>query len=149
MSKETVRGRREFLKTGISAFLALPALAGQKGNGAEIPIVVGARASEIEKLAADELSKHLQSLHPSNRFPIVETIPDQGTRILMGTLQSLPQVGNLLSKDLLSRPGSYAITAHNAGKYQEGIVAGSDERATLSAVYALPRDARLRFLSFL
>jgi hypothetical protein len=137
MPKESVRGRREFLKTGISAFLALPALAGQKGNGAEIPIVVGARASEIEKLAADELSKHLQSLYPSNRFPILEALPDHGFQILLGTLQSLPQMGNYLSKDFLARPGSYAITAHNGGEYQEGIIAGSDDRATLSAVYAL------------
>jgi len=137
MAKQTVRGRREFLKTGVSAFLSLPALAGQKGNSGEIPIVVGARASQVEKFAAEELSQHLQMLYPSNRFPILAALHDHGTRILLGTLQSLPQVGNYLSKDLLARPGSHAITAHNAGRYQEGIVAGSDERATLSAVYAL------------
>jgi hypothetical protein len=137
MSTEPVRGRREFLKTGISTFLALPALAGEKGNSTEIPIVVGAHASQLEKLAADELSKHLQLLYSSNRFPILEALPAHGTRILLGTLQSLPELGRHLSKDLLARPGSYAISAHNAGKYQEGIIAGSDERAALSAVYAL------------
>jgi hypothetical protein len=117
--------------------MALPALAGQKETGAEIPIVVGARASKLEKLAADELSQHFQTLYPTNRFPILAAPPDHGTRILLGTLQSLPNIGDYISKDLLARPGSYAITAHNAGKYQDGIIAGSDDRATLSAVYAL------------
>jgi hypothetical protein len=137
MANQPVRGRREFLKAGVSAFMALPALSGQEENGAEIPIVVGARASELQKLAAEELSKHLQALYPANRFPILAAPPHQGTRILVGTLLSLPSIGEHFSKDLLARPGSYAITAHNVGEYQEGIVAGADDRATLSAVYAL------------
>jgi len=91
----------------------------------------------VERLAARELSEHLQFLYPTNRFPVVNTPADFPTRILLGTLQSLPEIGEHLSKDLVARPGSYAISAHEAGTYREGIVAGSDERATLSAVYAL------------
>jgi len=137
MSKETVRGRRAFLKTGISAFLALPALAGQKGNGAEIPIAVGPQALQLEKLAAEELGKHLQLLYPSHRFPIVEAVPDHGSRILLGTLRSLPPIGNHIAKGLLTRPGSYAVSAHMVGKDQAGVIAGSDAQAVLFAVYAL------------
>jgi hypothetical protein len=83
------------------------------------------------------LSNHLQSLYLSNRFPIVEALPDHGARILLGTLQSLPQIGNHISKDLLTRPGSYAISAHNVRKDPAGVIAGGDAQATLFAVYAL------------
>jgi len=104
---------------------------------AQVPIVIGPRASPVERLAARELSEHLQLLYPANRFPLVNSPSISEARILLGTLQSLPEIGEHLAKDLVSRPGSYAISAHEAGGYREGIVAGVDERATLSAVYAL------------
>ena len=135
MPEEILRGRREFLKTGVSAFLALPALAGQQAN--EIPIVVGKAASQLEKLAADELSQHLQRLHPFNSFPLRDAHPDHGSRILLGTSQSLPELRDQVSKDLLARPGSYMVSNQNRGEYQEGVVAGSNPQATLFAVYAL------------
>ncbi|MGD0129815.1 MAG: hypothetical protein ABSF46_31220 [Terriglobia bacterium] len=134
--------RRGFLKIGMSALLCdggaksrlepLPAL-----GDAQVPIVIGPRASPVERLAARELSEHFQLLYPANRFPVVNSRSNSETRILLGTLQSLPEIGEHLSKDLVSRPGSYAISAYEAGDYREGIVAGVDERATLSAVYAL------------
>ncbi len=135
MREEPLPGRREFLKSGVSAFLALPAWAGTQGR--EIPIVVGRQASPVEKFAAGELSQHLQRLHPSNSFPIQEVLPDYGSRILLGTVQSLPQLGNRVSPGLLARPGSYAVASQNQGGFQEAVVAGSDAQATLFAVYAL------------
>lgn len=135
MREEFSRGRREFLKTGVSTFLTLPALGSQKES--EIPIVVGKNASPIEKLAADELAQHLRRLDPSKFFPIRDTLPGQGTQILLGTFQSLPELRSRIPSDLLARPGSYAATSQTHGRYQEGIVAGSDAQATLFAVYAL------------
>ena len=135
MREELLTGRREFLKTGVYACLAIPSVVGPKDN--EIPIVVGKQASQLEKLAASELSQHLQRLYRSNSFPIQETVPDHGSRILLGTLESLPQLRNRVSKDLLARPGSYVVSNQNHGGLQEGIVAGSDAQATLFAVYAL------------
>jgi len=135
MREEFSRGRREFLKTGVSTFLTLPALSSQKET--EIPIVVGKNASPIEKLAADELAQHLRRLDPSKSFAIRDTLPGQGTQILLGTFQSLPQLRSRIPSDLLARPGSYAATSQTHGRYQEGVVAGSDAQATLFAVYAL------------
>jgi hypothetical protein len=134
--------RRGFLKIGMSAFLCngganSPLQPGHHLNDAQVPIVIGSRASPVEKLAARELSEHLQLLYPSNRFPIVYTRTNSETRILLGTLLSLPEIGEHLAKDRVARPGSYAIFAREAGNHRAGIVAGSDERATLSAAYAL------------
>ena len=135
MQEELLPGRRAFLKSGVSAFLALPALAGPKGS--EIPIIVGRQASPVEKLAAGELSQQLQRLHPSNSFPIQEALPAHGSRILLGTVQSLPQLANRVPEDLLARPGSYVVSSQNQGRFHEALVAGSDAQATLFAVYAL------------
>jgi len=137
-----MRDRREFLKIGVSALLGAdgakpPLLPLPVASDSQVSIVVGARASRVERLAARELSEHLQLLYPANRFPIVNTGANSGGRILLGTLQSLPELGGHLSKDLLARPGSYAISVYGAGPYHDSMVAGADERATLSAVYAL------------
>jgi hypothetical protein len=139
MPKVTSNNRREFLKTGISGFLTVPAWAGQerKRRVVEIPIVLGNLATQIERLAARELSTHLQQLYPANRFPIGESVPDRGARILLGTLKSLPKLRNYLSRGLLARPGSYVISGHSRAKYAEAVIAGSDAQATLFAVYAL------------
>ena len=134
--------RREFLKIGTAAFLCNcgakpPEQPLPVQSNAQVPIVIGPAASVVERLAARELSDHLQWLYPSNRFPIVNTHTDSELRISLGTMQSLPEIGEHLSNNLVARPGSYAISAHEAGTYRNGTVVGSDERATLSAVYAL------------
>jgi len=137
-----MRDRREFLKLGLSAFLCPEGAESELRalpfpSEFEVPIVVGVRASPVERLASRELSEQLQLLYPSNRFPIVNTSANSGSRILLGTLQALPEIGEHLEKSLIARPGSYAISRREAGRYQEAIVAGADERAALSAVYAL------------
>lgn len=143
--RESEPSRRSFLKSGISAFLALPAFAGQKEGHEAIPIVVGNQASPVELVAAQELSKHLHSAYSSNLFPIVKVLPERGPRILLGTFQSQTELRKYVPQDRLRLPESFVVSADISSADHAGVIAGSDARATLFAVYALLEELGFGF----
>jgi hypothetical protein len=107
-----------------------------QGPGA-IPVVIPPTASQVERLAADELAHHLQLIYPSYRFPISTAAPPAGTYILLGTVDSFPELRRNVSIERSGPRESFAVTTYHDGMRSLGVIAGADPPATLFAVYAL------------
>jgi hypothetical protein len=101
---------------------------------AEIPVVVSAQATEVERTAAEELSLGLSRVYPRDSFPVRPggaTPP--GRSIVLGTAESRPELLTWIPRERLSRPESFVV--HNAGP--RAFIAGADGRGVLYGVFAL------------
>ena len=134
MNTNLIQDRRDFLKSA-AALVALAALpmdaAAQHRASSRTPIVVPASAHDVEKLAANELSRYLSRLYPEESFPLMESA--EGRRILVGTLKSNPGLRQYLGDNSPDKPESFVVT-HSE---DVAVVAGADPRGTLYGVYAL------------
>jgi len=102
-----------------------------------IPIVVSPQAGPPERRAGEELARLLEAVYPSTSFAAVEQMPEEGDAILLGSPAKDPLVRRLLGNGgSIGRGGFVVTTAEDNGR-RVGVIAGSDARATLHAVYAL------------
>ncbi len=99
----------------------------------DVAIVVSPRATPVEKLAATELSSHLQLLYPQVRFGISETRGTSQLAILIGTLTSSPQLARYVDARSLEKAESFVV----ANRAPTAVIAGADPRGVLYGVYAL------------
>jgi hypothetical protein len=131
----TDMNRRDFVSI-LAASLARRTLA---AGGQEIPIILSADATPLEKFAATELAKYLHNLFPACGFSATEIFvyPQSGAHIRLGTLRNYPQLSKYVSESVLARPDSFVVTTAQDGQSPVGIIAGSEPRGTLFAVYAL------------
>jgi hypothetical protein len=103
----------------------------------QIPLVIGAGASGAEKFAAEELATHLQHLYPDQQFSVTTSEPSGASHILLGTVQSLPQLAQYVPASSLAKPESFVVSTAREGNAEIGVVAGADPRGALYAVYGL------------
>ena len=103
----------------------------------EIPVVVGADASDAEKFAAEELTTHLQHLYPDERFSVATSAPGGATHILLGTVKSQPKLAKYLPAAGLAKPESFLVCTAKEGDAEIGVIAGADPRGVLYGVYGL------------
>jgi len=103
----------------------------------DIPVILSAGATPIEKFAALELAKYLHQLFPACGFSVMQGTPLGGSFIRLGTLQNSPQLSRYVAKSDLTHPDSFVVTIAQEGQAPVGILAGADPRGTLFGVYAL------------
>jgi hypothetical protein len=90
-------------------------------------------ASAVERIAADELTSHLQVLYPSTQFATGD--PQEGVPVIyLGTAQELPESYAAQVKSKLDHSDSFAIRVIDS---RVAVIAGVSPRATLYAVDAL------------
>ncbi|MCC7497761.1 MAG: hypothetical protein IT160_09300 [Bryobacterales bacterium] len=112
-------------------FLLTPAFA-----QTEVAVVLSPRATEVEKLAASELTAHLALLYPATRF-VVSGSAVSGPSVLLGTPASMPELAGYLQRDHPGTPDSFVVTTVKSRNTRRAVVAGADPRGALFAVYAL------------
>lgn len=129
-----------------ATILLLPALVtvaafGQRADGAEdrrpIPIVVGRRASDLERLAGEQLADFLSRIYPKERFVRAAELPPRGRAIVLGAVANTPLVQDLLDGRELAGDGGFLVTTARQNGRQLGVIAGAGPRAALHGVYAL------------
>jgi hypothetical protein len=103
----------------------------------QIPVVIGAGASSAEKIAAEELSTHLQRLYPDQRFPVSTSAARGAAHIILGTPKSQPLLERYVPAGQLVKPESFVVTTAKDGNAEVGVVAGADPRGVLYGVYGL------------
>jgi hypothetical protein len=103
----------------------------------QVPIVIGAGASEAEKFAAEELLTHLQRLYPDQHFSVATSAPGGTAQILLGTLKSQPALARHVPAAGLAKPESFVVSTATEGDAEIGLVAGADPRGVLYGVYGL------------
>jgi len=121
----------------VSVLLASLASECRAQRKSDIPVVVSENASDLERLAARELSEHLQTLFPSRAFSVGVQQPEGRPCIRLGTIGSCPQFRRHIAEASLSTPDSYVVTAVRESEASVGIIAGADARGTLFGVYSL------------
>ncbi|MFQ6034757.1 MAG: hypothetical protein ACE5NM_02785 [Sedimentisphaerales bacterium] len=130
-----------YIRVRVSAFLLLILLvtadASIVPSEQQIPIVLGARVSPVERLAARELSDFLSKMYPSNSFTVSVRLPSKGPAILLGTAKSTQELGSLINENELGKSGSFTVKTLKRNGCDIGIIVGANPRATLYAVYAL------------
>ncbi len=100
-----------------------------------IPIVVPGPASELERFAADELSRCLKTIYPNADFSIQNNMP-QDSCIVIGT-KNRPVIRDYIAVNDLKITDSYVVTTAKVNHKNIGFIAGADPRGTLYGVYAL------------
>jgi hypothetical protein len=93
-------------------------------------------ASEVEKLAADELAVHLHALYPSTTFETgapVAAVPV----IYLGTPQDLPESYASQVRSKLDNPESFVVETIGSGTGNVAVIAGASPRAVLFAVNSM------------
>ncbi len=103
----------------------------------QIPIIIGAGASDAEKFAAEELMTHLQRLYPDEHFSVATSAPGGIAQILLGTVQSQPRLARYVQAASLAKPESFVVSTAKEGDAEIGVVAGADPRGVLYGVYGL------------
>jgi hypothetical protein len=101
-----------------------------------VVVVLPASPTNLEQLAAEELTSHLRVLYPAASFQTGTPSPSDWA-IYLGTAQDLPAkfAGPVESK--LANPESFAVTALNGAESHSEVIAGGSPRAVLFAVDAL------------
>lgn len=133
-------GLRQIIKLSCAAALLAAAIAQAAAAGrpqADVAIVAGAKAGEVEKFAAAELANYLGRLYPQTRFAAAADLPPAGPAILVGCLASDPSLREHLGGADLSAPESFAVRIVQRGGREVAVVAGAEPRGTVFAVYAL------------
>ena len=102
-------------KLKIAAAIILLLAGSATAAQAPIPIVIGTGASSVEKIAADELSTHLEHLYPDQRFPVRTSAARGATRIVLGTLQSQTPLDRYVPAGQLVKPESFVVTTAKDG----------------------------------
>ena len=102
-----------------------------------IPVVASPKASALEALAANELSRYLARLYPGWSFPVVTSLPAAGAAVLVGTPESQPELRRLVTAERLQDPESFVVSTAARGAPTVGIIAGADPRGALYGVYVL------------
>ena len=112
----------------------------------EIPVVVGADASDAEKFAAEELTTHLQHLYPDEHFSVAASAPPATSHILLGTVKSQPTLAQYVPAARLAKPESFVVSTAKEGDAEIGVIAGADPRGVLYGVYGIAGKAGIRLL---
>jgi hypothetical protein len=99
----------------------------------DVAIVVSPKATAVERLAAAELSSHLQWLYPQVHFALAGTPGANQPAVLIGTVASSPELARYVDTGSLQAPESFTIT-HRAST---AVIAGADPRGVLFGVYGL------------
>lgn len=128
---------RSNFKLFVTGFICTFILNSSLSNADTYPILIGKDAATQERWAASELRHFLSIIYPQHQFPVQNKTTSSKTHILLGSLQGNPELRHLVDAGRLDANESYVVTHLKRGKQQIGIIAGSDARATLSAVYAL------------
>jgi hypothetical protein len=126
---------------------------GSVGTGGEaqpkktpVTVTVGAEASRLERFAGEQLAGFLESKHgKTHRFVVANRMPAEGEVIALGTPATSSLLSRLLGRNPLAEPGSFVVKAVRDEGREIGIVAGSDPRAVLHAVYALAEELGFGF----
>ena len=122
-------GRERILITLLAVAVVPTALSAQ----GDVPIIVSAKATAVEKLAATELSRHLQLLYPQVRFAVAGTPGAHKRAVLVGTVASSPELARYVDTGSLKTPESFIVT----NRASTAIIAGADPRGVLYGVYGL------------
>lgn len=104
---------------------------------AAVPIVVAPGAHPAERLAAEELGRDLGTLHPGERFPVVETLPDSGRCIVLGGVDRDGPARAMLAKDPPTAREGYAVRSVADGPRQALVIGGADARGAVYGSCAL------------
>ena len=102
-----------------------------------IPVVISPDADNLETLAAQELADNLQIIYPKYSFKIRRKIPENKTAVLLGTIKSFPRLSEFVSGADLQGAENFVVTEGKINQHPVGIIAGSDPRGVLYAVYEL------------
>jgi hypothetical protein len=112
------------------AFIFIPAALPAQSD---VAIVLSPKATALEKLAATELSSHLQLLYPQVRFALAERQSTNKPAVLVGTVASSPELARYVDAGALKAPESFIIT----NRTSTAVIAGADPRGVLFGVYGL------------
>ncbi len=99
----------------------------------KVVITLPKDAGAVEKVAADELITHLQTLYPSADFETGAAQPGFPV-IYLGTVEELPESYAAELRNKLDKPDSFAIKVVGG---RTAVIAGASPRATFYAVDAL------------
>jgi len=102
-----------------------------------VAMVVSKTAPAAERTAAEELARYLRQIYPAEQFTIVDSLPESGRCVLVGSVKSDPSLRKYVQKDQLAVAESFVVTTRNENRRQMTILAGADSRGTLYGVYAL------------
>jgi hypothetical protein len=121
----------------IAAAAILIAIAPVSAKADTYPIVCGASADTCERWAATELSAFLQEIYAEDTFPIIETAPDKGDYIWLGTPKHLGNLKLFIKSNDTDEAGEFVVKHATKGTRQIGIICGNNPYAVLDGVYAL------------
>ncbi len=103
-----------------------------------IAVVLGAKATPPEKIAAGELARFLAKIYPKETFRVLADEPADAQYVLrIGTPESMPQLRQMLGKKQLAGPESFIVTRRSVGGKRVGLIVGADGPAVLYATYAI------------
>jgi len=105
-------------------------------RAAEVPVVLAPDASQVERLAAQDLTDNLARLYPRDRFILGANLPATGKAIVLGKISDA-RVRAHLPGEVPIAPEGYCIRAENAGGLELGVIAGADAYGVAYGVYGL------------
>ena len=111
--------------------------------------MVAADAAPIVRTAAHELADYLRQIYPNERFATAEQLPESGRGILVGCVNTDPQLKVLIGSGQLAEAESYLVTTAKTERRQLGH--RRRRRPARRGVWGLwtAREARLRVLHLL
>ena len=101
-----------------------------------VVVVLPASPTNLEQLAAEELTSHLRVIYPATNFQTGTPAPSD-LAIYLGTAQDLPAKLAEPVESKLANPESIVVTALNGNESHSAVIAGGSPRAVLFAVDAL------------
>lgn len=136
IKKEANQMRTHKIITAIVTAICLGLSAGM-ACADSFPIVIGDGADTRTRWAGAELSKFLKEMHPDDRFPVVDSVPEKGDFIALAGGDGVGFDKARAQCDELDEPGEFSVSQIAIGARQVGMICGNDSRAVLDGVYAL------------
>jgi hypothetical protein len=100
---------------------------------ARVVVTLPKSAGTVERVAADELTSHLQALYPATRFEVGDAL--EGVQVIyLGTAEDLPGSYAAEVRNKLDKPDSFAVKVIDS---RIAVIAGASPRAALYAVDSL------------